>query len=546
MFRENNDHLQKSMFCTIDTMDPRYAKEIEEGWAGQFYKHVFCKIDENLFEPLYSKDMGRPNTPVNILVGLEIIKHLWNYTDEQLMRTIRSDYEVNYALGIRELGSCYIADRTVYDFRKKLLTYTLDNPEKSSLVFQLFQSLTASFIQTLDIKTTDIRMDSTMIEPNIKKSGRLSVVFDVLYEALKVMPRARLPKVLQEVMEPQFRKRMLYQSKADAQASNLAYLLELAEKTLKIAAKVPEIRTQKEIQTLERLIDEQTLIDEKTKQRRVRANKEISANSLQSAYDTDATYRKKGKKDSSGYLANVAETCHKDNPSQMFVDYAVDKNTTSDQELMKESLPRIKESTDVERIYVDGGYTSTDEWQKAQEDNIDIAFTDMTGREPAPEKIPISAFNVNIKNHKVLSCPAGHKPLYSSFKKGSFSLRFDIHVCTKCPLVSRCPAKLKKRSSDVHFSEKSYITSLMRAKCLAPEVVAKNISMRAGIEGSISGLKIGQGLGKLWVRGKLKVEHNVGYKTLAANVKRFFKGITSLLEKEIPLCQGGSAPIFTG
>ena len=75
MFRENKEHLNKSMFCTIDSMDPRYAKEIEESWAGLFYKLVFCSIDEKLFEPLYSKDMGCPNTPVNILVGLEIIKH---------------------------------------------------------------------------------------------------------------------------------------------------------------------------------------------------------------------------------------------------------------------------------------------------------------------------------------------------------------------------------------------------------------------------------------------------------------------------------------
>jgi hypothetical protein len=27
-------------------MDPRYAKEIEDGWAELFYKHVFYMIDE--------------------------------------------------------------------------------------------------------------------------------------------------------------------------------------------------------------------------------------------------------------------------------------------------------------------------------------------------------------------------------------------------------------------------------------------------------------------------------------------------------------------
>jgi len=54
---------------------------------------VFCTIDENQFEPLYSKDRGCPNTPVNILASLEIIKHLWNYTDEQLFRVLRADYD---------------------------------------------------------------------------------------------------------------------------------------------------------------------------------------------------------------------------------------------------------------------------------------------------------------------------------------------------------------------------------------------------------------------------------------------------------------------
>jgi hypothetical protein len=58
MFRENDQHLNKSMFCTIDSMDPRYAKEIEEGWVGLFYKNVLCTIDEKQIEPLYSKDRG--------------------------------------------------------------------------------------------------------------------------------------------------------------------------------------------------------------------------------------------------------------------------------------------------------------------------------------------------------------------------------------------------------------------------------------------------------------------------------------------------------
>ena len=81
MFRENTLHRQENLFNTLSLMDPRYKKRLENSWAGLFYKNVFCQIDEKLFAPLYSCDNGRPNFPINILVSLEIIKHLKNFID---------------------------------------------------------------------------------------------------------------------------------------------------------------------------------------------------------------------------------------------------------------------------------------------------------------------------------------------------------------------------------------------------------------------------------------------------------------------------------
>ncbi len=76
MFRENETHRQDDFFNNLSGMDHRFRKRLEKSWAGLFYEHVFCKIDEKLFAPLYSSDNGRPNFPINILVALEIIKHL--------------------------------------------------------------------------------------------------------------------------------------------------------------------------------------------------------------------------------------------------------------------------------------------------------------------------------------------------------------------------------------------------------------------------------------------------------------------------------------
>ena len=65
LFKENTLHKQEKLFDNLSGMDHRYKKKLENSWAGLFYKHVFCKIDEKLFEPLYSSDNGRPNFPIN-------------------------------------------------------------------------------------------------------------------------------------------------------------------------------------------------------------------------------------------------------------------------------------------------------------------------------------------------------------------------------------------------------------------------------------------------------------------------------------------------
>lgn len=77
-------------------------------------------------------------------------------------------------------------------------------------------------------------------------------------------------------------------------------------------------------------------------------NKEIRASSLQSAYDPDATYRKKGNKDHVGYVVNIAETCSQENPVQLITDYTLEKNSKSDAvEMLKVLFGKLNGHKDV-------------------------------------------------------------------------------------------------------------------------------------------------------------------------------------------------------
>ena len=129
MFREYDINQQQSQIDSGQWMDDRTKKRLTKSWAPVFYEEVYIKIDERPFSVLYKEEQnGRPNFPVRILLSLEMIKHMQNISDAELMEKYDFDYLVNYAVGNKALGAMPLAERTLYNFRERLYLYTAQNP----------------------------------------------------------------------------------------------------------------------------------------------------------------------------------------------------------------------------------------------------------------------------------------------------------------------------------------------------------------------------------------------------------------------------------
>jgi len=74
MFRKNEEHRQQSFFSGHYLLPDSMQHRLLTSWAETFYQELFCRIDEEIFAPLYSEEASRPNVPVNVLVGAEILK----------------------------------------------------------------------------------------------------------------------------------------------------------------------------------------------------------------------------------------------------------------------------------------------------------------------------------------------------------------------------------------------------------------------------------------------------------------------------------------
>ena len=539
MFRENNSHLQNSFFDSTDTMDPRVKKRLDNSWAPVFYEHVFCKIDEKPFAILYS-DIGAPNFPVNIVLSLELIKHLFDYSDDELMEQFYFNYLIDYAVGLKHLGGLNLAERTLYDFRARAYRYTIENPEQEGLIFGEFLHLTKNFLNTANIASEAQRMDSTMFMPNIKKAGRLSLAYDVLIKAVKAIPESMLPEELKAVLKPNFKTDTLYKTKPSESDSKMEQLLNLCLETKSILETHAVGKAENEaLRIVKRFIKEQASYDENSKRLKVKSNKEIAPDSLQSAYEEDCTFRTKGGKSQSGYLANLAETCAKENPIQIITDYAVAPNIKADVTFGEDRIPVIKKNTDCNSMTLDGGYYSEDVTTTASANGINPHFTDMTGREPK-SKLPVTKFEFEVETLIITKCPNNIVPLRAAIKGSQTVAHFPLDPCKNCALAEQCPAKEQKKDFVVRIDKKAIEAAKQRLKIENERW--QNTSYRAAIEGTNSALKRAHGLGKLRVRSQAKCTVVVGYKVIAHNFKMFARYMIEQLKNPLTSIQGGLIP----
>lgn len=90
MFYKNNLQ-QTSLFDPINQM-PKYLQDIlNKSWAKAFKDYIFSQINEERFSVLYSDKTSRPNSPINVIIGLLIIKEIFQQTDEELIGSIHFD-----------------------------------------------------------------------------------------------------------------------------------------------------------------------------------------------------------------------------------------------------------------------------------------------------------------------------------------------------------------------------------------------------------------------------------------------------------------------
>lgn len=516
MFRSNDRHRQQEMFSTFASLPDKRRQRLEASWAGTFYREVFCRLDERPFAVLYADEPSRPNIPVNVLVGLEVLKSGFGWSDEELYDAFQFNLQVRYALGCRDLSGDDFELRTLYNFRHRLSAHMRATGE--NLLERAFEQITDEQIAALQVRTGLQRVDSTMIASNIRQLSRLQLLVEVLQRVYRMLHAADQEREA-EAFAPYLQGtsgQYCYRLKGEEIPAHLEQIGPLMQRLVtELAAAYGDEPT---YQVLCRVFAENFALDEDSApppsagsppRVRAKAKKELSARSLQSPDDLEATFRQKGRQTCRGYVLNVMETCDPANPLQLVTKVQVAPNCSDEGELLRQALPNVKARTELAELWSDGSYSGPPTEAALRQHQVKQILTGIRGQPPDPAQMGLVEFVWEVDEARVahhVTCPGGQRvEVQPGGAADTYRVYFDAALCVACPRAAECrTVPLQRQPVRCLRGLVSRDIQLARLRQQIAQVQTLDYNLRAAVEATIRSCKHPFG-GKPPVRGQVRM-----------------------------------------
>jgi hypothetical protein len=525
MYKANQKHLQPALLSSVNQLPEKHRQRLEQSWAGTFYRDGFCRINEEPFQVLYADCPSRPNVAVNVLVGLEMLKAGFGWSDEELYDHFVYDLQVRYAVGYDTLGAGDFELRSLYNFRQRVSKYNQEH--QTNLLQQAFAQITDAQVVALQVKTGMQRIDSVQLASNIVDASRLQLLVEAIQRLFRVLSerdQARCAEWLGPYLEGSAGQ---YVYRVKGRAANDAHLEQIGQHIYRLLGELQaDYQQETAYQVLERLFGDNFRVETDTVQ--PKAREELSAGSLQSVDDLEATFRRKGADEYKGYVAALSETCDPTNEVQLITLAQVAPNNVDDADLLVSAIPQIQERMELQEMHSDGGFGSPAVDTTCQQAQVDLVQTAIRGKAPDPDKFNLADFAIlqdaDWKPTR-MTCPNGQTIPVEPGRTTGYLAHFDPAVCQSCPFFAtrRCRAKPSKREPRFTLSFTQQEVNWARRRRRHREEQAAKRNLRAAVEATMRSVKHPFPAGKLPVRGRFRVTCMVIASSAMTNLRRIHR-----------------------
>lgn len=545
MFREKNN--QASLFTALTLLPEEKRRRLEKTWAWAFRTKALPLIDELAFRHLYDEANGRPNFPVQTLIGLLVIKEMFDLTDDDTLFNLEFHlaYQVALALDPADAHTC---QKTLHNFRKRLIETDADE--------LLFKTVTDKIIKALGVNVGKQRLDSTHIVSNIARLTRLGLFCEtirVFLTALKQDAPGKFGSIPEALRGRHIKDDGAATRFADAASKDAPRRLSVcARDVYRLVDRFRGDRTVRKMEAyrlLERLLNDQCDISQTPRPGdegdadvtepgvpvQIKDPKSVRPDSLQTPHDPDMTYSgHKGK----GYEVQIAETHGNGDLPEIITHVEVTRSCDSDDSAALPILDALAaREMQPKEMVADTTYSSTDNVMAAAEKGTELVGpVPGTAGDTTPEDhLGKGDFFVDPTGERASTCVGGQTATKTVRDEARDIIRvyFDGSACAQCQFGDLCAARRLNDGTRMLTTTVRDAMLEKRRSYEATEEFKERYAERAGIEATNSEMKRRHGLGKLRVRRQPRVRLAVYLKAVACNVKRMVTHIVdTLLEGE--------------
>jgi len=522
------DHHSAALFDPWDHLGPRRRKLLEKSWAGLFREFLLSHLPVHDLAAAFSDGQGRPSKDLFMALGALILQQLHDLTDQETVESLALNITWHYALDIRHESDAYLCERTLRNYRAKVIEAGLEQ--------SIFRSLTDTLIEQFGVNTAKQRLDSTAIRSAIRGLTRLGILVEATNKFLRELKRKE-PDLFSTVDAELIRKYLERRGEgcfANTRPSESKR--RLPEAAHDIFALVQQFQASaagklEGFRLLHRIFDEQCEVtDHDDKQSvLVKPPQKMDCTNVVNPADPDARYNKHR---GTGYLVQIMETFEEDDtPSDpvaaaevakpdLITHVAVTEMTRHDKDALQPALEEtaqrdVKPTT----LLADSHYGSMECLETGRQHNVTIVAPDQTPKGKLQGKLTLEDFELD-EAGRITLCPGGATPVKTSVADQKLEALFDGEQCTACPLLNRCPAAAVGR----HAARFQYTPERVkhRARRLAEQSdeFREQYRWRAGVEATMSRFKHCLGMAKLRVRGKPSVTFTASMRALGLNIRR--------------------------
>ncbi len=485
MYKKTEKNKEINIFSDANSLLSDRSKRIledEKSWYNSFRREILFRIDEGRFKVLYSEKMGAPNASVRVLVGMMVLKESFGWNDAELYRHCRFDITVRRALNIYALDEDVPVESTYYLFKNRIYEY--EKESGINLIEEGFKGITSSQVREYQVDGHVIRMDSTMIGSNIANYSRYEIIHRTLCVFLKSLKEkdwekfSEVDRVELEDMLSEDTEKTVYNSTSKDLKEKLIRLGVIIYKVIQIFS----YKSSEKYKTLCRVFEEQYKTGGNGNGDIELKNKsEISAKSVQSPYDTECTYRKKGDKEVKGYSMNLTETISEDKLN-LITDVQVEAVSTADVDYVEGAIRGSEDVTgqEVRRVYADGAYNSAN---NDKIEGVEVICTGIQGKE--------SRYDIDISENGEI--------IVTDEKTG------ETYKAEKVKRNNRSKSEkwyIKTDKRKIYFDKRAIEVSMKRK--LLKQMPKEELNKRNNVEATMFQLKFLLRNGKTRYRGKLK------------------------------------------